>query len=188
MMACTTASYYYVATSSTSTSTSDSIWNNWCTSSTTTASYGDHTIYYPSREDPPVPAFLTPEVQEQLREERAREQARQEAVLQEQERRIAKAAKVKKEADERSRDLLLSLLNHAQRQMFEKEGHFDVLGRSGQVYRLRTGRSINVDLVGQKQRLCAVVPSELPVYDQLAAQKLMIETNEDQFLRIAIRH
>lgn len=91
-------------------------------------------------------------------------------------------------ASERSRQLLLSCLNPTQRAEFERTRAFRVRGQSGQWYRIGYGTIANIEVLGERgelrSRLCAR-PNELPTPAVMLAQKLMLETREAEFLRIA---
>lgn len=93
-------------------------------------------------------------------------------------------------ARERSRQLLLRCLNAAQRSEFERTRAFTVRGKSGQKYRITYGMTANVEVVlpsgGVCRRLCAG-PVDVPVHALMLAQKLMLETQEAEFVRIASR-
>lgn len=93
-----------------------------------------------------------------------------------------------RQASERSRLLLLSCLNAAQRAEFERTRAFRVRGQSGQWYRIGYGTIANIEVLGERgelrARLCAR-PTELPTPAVMLAQKLMLETREAEFLRIA---
>jgi hypothetical protein len=89
----------------------------------------------------------------------------------------------------RALSLLLDQMTDEQRATYHEHGHF-----SKTMYRIR-GQSFagNVDVLtvdGRvSMRLCAHAnANEIPLPDQLLAQKLMLEFNEDEFLRIANRH
>ena len=93
-------------------------------------------------------------------------------------------------ARDRSRKLLLRCLAASQRAEFDRSRAFRVRGQSGQVYRILYGTTANVEVLGQTGkvdwRLCAG-PVGLPVPSVMLAQKLMLETQEAEFLRIAAR-
>ncbi|MCK1670339.1 hypothetical protein [Bradyrhizobium sp. 150] len=100
-------------------------------------------------------------------------------------------------ARERSRELLLAHLTSAQRETFAKNKWFIVEGGlSKQRYRIRdTGHMVaNIDVLGEvsdivSHRLCGHCDlNEVPLYDQLLAQKMMLELDEERFLKIANRH
>ncbi len=93
----------------------------------------------------------------------------------------------------RARALLDSLLSAPQRKTLQEQKFFDleVQARDGakKVYRIRQGRSGNVDLLGADgkpiRRYCAHPDLFVPDEDTMLAQKLMLETAEEQFLRTA---
>lgn len=92
---------------------------------------------------------------------------------------------------EGSTDLLLSCLSAAQRSDFERSRSFTVRGASGRRYRIGFGTLANIEVLGERgdveYRLCAG-PAELPTHAVMLAQKLMLESREAEFLRIAARH
>lgn len=93
-----------------------------------------------------------------------------------------------REAAARAETLLLSILSERQREELHRDKAFVVEGRHAR-YRIRRGWSGNVDVIGRdgriQRRLCAHPVIHVPNADNMAAQKLMLETNEDEFLRIA---
>lgn len=94
-------------------------------------------------------------------------------------------------AQAHSRALLMSCLNPAQRAEFDRTLGFTVRGQSGREYRITFGATANVEVLGPDAelayRLCAA-PDDLPTPEVMLAQKLMLETREAEFLRIAVRH
>jgi hypothetical protein len=123
---------------------------------------------------------VTPAVQAALREQQERAAAAQ-AERQQRER----AAEVRAEA------LLLELLDDEQQAQWRRQQTVDVRGcRSGKLYRLQRRRIGNViERAGDRAvaSYCIHHPASIPLEDQVAAQKLLLETNEDEFLRIANR-
>lgn len=97
-------------------------------------------------------------------------------------------------AQDRSRELLLSNLTSEQIRTFEKNKWFVVEGgRSKQVYRIRDKGSAvaNIEVMrgdSVSHRLCGHCSHDIPLYDQLLAQKLCLQFDEDNFLKIANRH
>lgn len=92
-------------------------------------------------------------------------------------------------ARERAVGLLLRCLTPAQRAEFERTRSFKVRGRSGQQYRITYGATANVEVLERgtvSRRLCAG-PAGVPVAAAMLAQKLMLETDEAEFLCIAER-
>lgn len=114
-----------------------------------------------------------------------------ERVRVEQERR----AWLRNEAEARSRELLLSHLTADQRDTFDKNRWFVVIGgRSGQRYRIRTGTGFNgnIDVMQkgsvQSRLCCHCCSGDVPDHDQYLAQKIALMWDEDNFLRMANRH
>jgi len=109
---------------------------------------------------------------------------------------VIEAAKVKVFTDTakaRARKLLFSMLNADQQKELDEKNHFHltVHSRDGsmRVYRIETGYAGNVKLLGVDgqpvKRYCIHADYRLPHEDQMLAQKLLLETNEPEFLRIA---
>jgi hypothetical protein len=94
-------------------------------------------------------------------------------------------------AAERSRELLLACLTPAQRLEFDRTHAFTVRAESGRRYRIGFGTVANVEVLGSRgevlYRLCAK-PADLSTPAVMLAQKLMLETREAEFLRVAARH
>ena len=91
-------------------------------------------------------------------------------------------------AHERSLDLLLRCLTPAQRAEFAHTHAFEVRGESGEHYRITFGKRANIEVLAPSgmvlRRLCAG-PLDIPAPAVMLAQKLMLETQEAEFLRIA---
>ena len=129
------------------------------------------------------------ETPEQVAERAAKaELARQAAAIE--------AAKVKVFTDTakaRARRLLISMLTPDQRKELEEKNHFHltVHDRSGsmRVYRIEHGYAGNVKLLGVAgqpvKRYCIHADYRLPYEDQMLAQKLLLESNEEHFLKVA---
>lgn len=128
---------------------------------------------------------LTPEEEEQQRE-----RERLWAIEQERAREVAaERDRARHQADERAHDLLLSVLNDEQRRTYRQHGWFCTNGRSGKKYRIERGWSHNVKELNEQDRpvrsLCAHPEIAVPHEDNMVAQKLMIEFEEEAFLRTA---
>lgn len=114
----------------------------------------------------------------------SREQYRQELIEAEAERAAAQ---------ERAQRLLRESLSPKQLEEYSMHGHFfiDVLSKSGQRrrYKINKGRARNVQEVDQSGRVikhfCAHPSMMCPDEDTMLAQKLMLEAEEEAFLRIA---
>lgn len=103
-------------------------------------------------------------------------------------REVQERADLRNAADQKALRLLLTHLDEKQRKEFEDKGSFVVMGQSGQHYRIFTNAiSGNVHLIGKKEKLCAHMGQEIPTADHFLAQKLMLEIDEQAFLRIANR-
>jgi hypothetical protein len=96
------------------------------------------------------------------------------------------------EADKKAEALLRCLLREDQRAQYERERAFEVVTSKGggtRRYRLRKGRTGNVFLVnehGREVESYCIHPNEnVPDADNLIAQKLLLEADETEFLRIA---
>ena len=91
----------------------------------------------------------------------------------------------------RAKALLLSHLNTWQQIDLEEEGEFEVTAPSGRLYRIYKFRSNNVLEIGRDGRtVCTfcLTAGSVPIYDQMLAQKLLIETDEAAFRKLANRH
>lgn len=79
--------------------------------------------------------------------------------------------------------LLRSCLTEEQKAEYDALGRFRVTAASGRVYVIMEGYAGNV--VSQGWRYCIHGPETLPHADQMLMQKLLIETDEAEFLRLA---
>lgn len=160
-------------TTSSCTTGSSTTWAYWCSNDTTTSATSDTvwvnwnatttSSYVASGGYAPV------EVSQQLAEEQ----------------------RLRVEAEKRAEELLLSVLSLEQALQYERERHFVVEGRRHR-YRIRRGRSGNVDVIDAKgiitHRLCIHPQEFVPDQDTMLAQKLHLEDDEESFLRLANRH
>jgi hypothetical protein len=170
----------YATTGATTTVTNlDTTWQAWNNTYIVTT-YGGGPVTYISSAQP------APETDEQRaeRERRDREWARQH-----EERRLEREA-----ANVRAQELLLSLLSEEQAATYREKGWFEVRGSKGGRWRIRNrGQSGNVDLmpeIGEEREAtyCAHPPEQLPDADAHVAQMLHLVTDEEGFVRTAIRH
>lgn len=100
-------------------------------------------------------------------------------------------AEPRQEAATRALALLRSCLTPEQVAQMEDCGNFDVRARSGRLYRLWTHTMAgNVEEIDERDRvaLYCAHPSGVPTADGLLAQKLMLETDDEEFRRIANCH
>lgn len=124
--------------------------------------------------------------QRALREQLEREWRAEEAVRAQQEAARAEAAKACAEA------LLLANLDEAQAAEFRQCRHFVVHSRDrARRYRVEYGIAGNIKLLGDQglvvASFCIHPDMKCPTEDVMLAQKLMIECDEEQFLKIANR-
>lgn len=112
-------------------------------------------------------------------------------------RRVAQAEREARDAERRAeqeiiraraRELLESLLDRKQKAELRKDGHFHVHTKDGErTYRLQPGhppRRVK-DEDGRRFSYCIHPLEQFPAEDTTAALKLLIEADEDEFLRIA---
>ena len=97
----------------------------------------------------------------------------------------------KKEAQERALRLLREMLTREQLAAFEKDKRIPVDAPSGQRYIIHKGRAGNVFSIkdGKQVEKFCIQPDDLDIPDEdcMLAQKLLLEANEDEFLRVANR-
>jgi len=132
-------------------------------------------------------------VAQETPEQRVERAAREELARQARERDAAQRRVFMDTAKSRARKLLLSMLNPMQQKQLDEKNYFDltVFSKDGsqRVYRIEHGYAGNVKLLGADgqpvKRYCIHADSRLPNEDQMLAQKLLLEANEEDFLRIA---
>ena len=95
-----------------------------------------------------------------------------------------------KRARRRARALLEENLSREQRKELKRKGYFHVYSSRGNVFRIAREFPFNVRLAGEAKRsrifFCLEAEDPLvPVEDVMLAQKLMLETDEGEFLRLA---
>jgi len=88
--------------------------------------------------------------------------------------------------------LLREWLSPCQREQFDAQGHFDVIGcDSGKKYRIHCGTAMNVHEIDEAGRvklgLCFVPKGSLVTGDVMLAQKIALETFERRALAVANR-
>jgi hypothetical protein len=151
----------YDATATGSVTCTDTVWTYWNEG-------------YPARAVDPVALEAARLEQERaLAQEIARRQA---------------AVFLRDEADKRAEALLAAHLTPRQREQYREHRYFEVITRTGR-YRLAHGWAGNVHRVDDQDRLverfCIHPARVVPYADNLLAQKLMLETDEERFLRVA---
>ncbi len=119
---------------------------------------------------------------------------RQVAEARDRQTRAAAAVQVEKTlAERRAEKLLQETLSAKQREELASKGFFtlETIAKSGErrIYRIKRGRTANVEQVDEQgnriKRLCAHPTAIVPDADTMVAQKLMLESQEEEFLRIA---
>jgi hypothetical protein len=92
-------------------------------------------------------------------------------------------------AQENARALLLSCLTPAQQEEYQASQSFTVKVPSGNRYRIEPRKNYNVVGLSRKGRpqaeYCAGPVEDVPLEDQMLAQKLLLETDEAGFLAVA---
>jgi len=90
-------------------------------------------------------------------------------------------------AERRAEALLKAFLTPEQRKQLAEMSAFLVKSETGKTYKISKKKSRNVTLLGQGGQpilgYCAV--ADVPLADQMLTQKLMLETNEAEFCRLA---
>lgn len=179
------------ATAVTATS-SDTAWRVW-TSTGTTTDVCETWISWTTDDGTTAGTNLRPQTvraidvrtPEQIAADDARRQAERERIAA----RAAQAAEERRRACERAHALLVAMLDVKQREQYERDRFFEVISRhSKRRYRVRQGTHGNVRLLDEHGaevvRYCAQ-PLGVPDEDAMLAQKLMLEHEEDSFLRVA---
>jgi hypothetical protein len=95
-----------------------------------------------------------------------------------------------REAEARATKLLVRSLSPAQRMQFEECQYFDVIGgKTGEIYRIRSGCQMNIERLGQGGQcvhlLCFAPKGRLPVGDVMLAQKIALELFEEAAIMVA---
>lgn len=93
-------------------------------------------------------------------------------------------------ADDKAEVLLRRILTPKQIEDYDLHKRFEVRSQSGKIYRLHKGKCRNILLLlpnGQESRqgYCIHPRESVPVADVLIAQKLLLEGDEESFLRTA---
>lgn len=164
-------------TSCTTTSTNELIFRDWALARVRT----EH-----GRFRQRIEAGMTPEERERLKRER---EERAEA------RRIEREERMKKReaAILKAERLLRSCLTPEQEETLTKDHYFEVTGgKTGTKYRIRRGRHINIEVLGArgqvKEKICFAPRVDCPDADAMLCQKLMLELDEEEALRVAYKH
>jgi hypothetical protein len=93
-------------------------------------------------------------------------------------------------ADIKAKAILHSQLTREQRWELRATKAFTITARNGKQYRITEGSASNVQLLEgglPVQSLCVVAQGvQLPVYDLMLAQKLLLEASPEHFLQLAV--
>lgn len=178
----------WVSTTTTTTCTSSVTWDAWNTSTAVTQTQATATWYtWCTIETAIFGAYEADRHTIDIEEQRRINIMQAEHMA-----RMEENTRKRDEAEARAEKLLLENLSLQQRLDYEKHRYFVVHGRNKTRYRIRRGRSGNVDVVTKsghiEHRLCAHPNEYVPDCDTMLAQKLMLEFDEANFLRVANRH
>lgn len=89
----------------------------------------------------------------------------------------------------RAKALLHQFLTREQRWSLRAHGHFRAVGQDGQLYEVGGLRGVRLIVDGRVHTHYCIHPlEEIPSYDVLLAQKLLLETNIELFLSTANAH
>lgn len=131
--------------------------------------------WIPAQSLPPAPV----ETEEQRAQRLIREQQRREqwAAQEAERKKRLEAARIQAES------LLDFVLSDIQRQSLKEEDWFLVVGKSGNIYRIRRGMAGNIDLVGPDGKIirsyCVHPTESMPIPDHMVAQKLWLESDDE---------
>jgi hypothetical protein len=165
----TTSACWVTWTNSTTASTT-LVWNGW------NSTAWNSTAFLTTQAPPPPPTPEEIAAQEEYRQ-RAREAAKREA-----EERAAAIAK--------AQALLEGMLTPEQIAQLAAHHWFEVISQHGHRYRINQGQRRNVQRLkkdGAHEAWFCIHPDDVPDEDAMLAQKLLLETDERAFLRIANR-
>lgn len=175
-------------TASTSSSNdNDQTWTYWNTSTASTSACDDTSTawngwvrYQPAYYQPPERTRSAAEVE---RLQRERDEWREKA---------AEERKKREAAELRAEELLKANLTEEQRQQYETDRKFHVVSETGKRYEIRAkglvGNVYEINKGGRPVKRWCAHPSGVPLGDSLLAQKLALEANEAEFLRVANPH
>lgn len=177
--------------------TNNVIYQTWvvtCSSVLTTSNpiYNNTVWYNWQTADGTLTVDHKPFVDTRTAAEKAADVARWETERAATQQRAAEAEVIRSAARDKARALLVSMLSVQQREQLKRCSWFDVIGsHSQQTYRIREGSHGNVRLLspdGQKEvaSYCGQ-PNGVPVGDSMLAQKLQLECDETEYLRLANR-
>lgn len=124
------------------------------------------------------------------------EHLRREEERQNYERRLAAERAARELAERKAYELMMTYLTPEQREEFERFQRFHVIGKEGNLYRIKKGSHGNVELIEVEgegeaavqravESLCFQPSGQIPCFDAMLAQKLALETDEEDARRIA---
>ncbi len=166
------------------------VWNAWDTSFTT------DNVRRPTSVGAPY-GFAKMSRKERDKWEAAQLAAEERRVQQqrEYERRVEEERVKRVAAEKKAYDLMMTYLTPEQRDEYERLQRFHVISSNGKTYRIKKGSHGNIELLeeidGKKrpvESLCVQPKGQLPCYDSMLAQKLHLETDEDEVRRVANIH
>lgn len=208
-MATTSTSSYYISSTSnsawstwtsgysstaTTSCSSDNVWYTWTGSGTSTATtyptikISSNDVVWTTWSADSTAGTITviPETAEQRTAREAEQAEFQRACVQ----RLKEEEAAKQLAEQKAFELLKIALSDEEVMMLETEKHIEVRGSNSKtVYRIKKGRARNVQELDEngkvKRHLCFHPVIACPDFDTMLSQKLLLETNEDEALRIA---
>lgn len=167
------------STATTTTYSLDNTWQIWTTDSTSATT--GNSIIWQTWTSTGINHDVSPEAIAAA-DERYRRQRAEHAL------RAREAEERRKAATAKARVLLESVLSARQKEQLQAEKFFDMVSATGKRYRIHYGTHGNVRLLSgdgkETMRFCAQ-PNGVPIEDAMAAQKLMLETDETAFLNVA---
>ena len=86
-------------------------------------------------------------------------------------------------AQKKARALLISKLDDSQQKSFLDKGEFSVTAKDGNIYTIKTARSFNV-IGSDGTKYCGQL-NNIPIEDQMLAQKLLLEHEPEKFFKNA---
>jgi hypothetical protein len=97
-----------------------------------------------------------------------------------------RAQRDKRLADRRSKALLHQLLTREQRWSLRGRGSFLVTAQDGRTYEVTKAHGVRLIVDGRPHTSYCIHPAgDLPVYDVMVAQKLLLEADVGHFLAVA---
>jgi hypothetical protein len=201
-----------VGTSCYGTSISDNVWTTWAGSTDSTTCYGNTTTdaawrYWVDDGTSSTTSVTITDadcytvwshweviqrgvVEHVYKEPTPEQKAAQEAAAEERRRRQAEKEERDRLAAQKADELLESLLTEEAIRVYRKHRYIEAWSKSGRRFKIKHGRAHNIielDKAGKEVRkFCVhVTPHDIPNTDNMLAQKLLIEHQEDVFHKLA---